>query len=392
MCRPGGRRCPSSKSKSHGGGRPSRSAKAVAVRNLSPDLAEGLHAAWQAQYDRRTYGDRVETTTDFAYIREHGTDEVVLNKTAFTDLPGDLKSSGSLGDAVSVMSYISNNLNGLDKLKDGKRSRNAAGEFLQREWLKRNKWGRAFSELNGKFTRTSPEHQAKLMSHLDAGLELLEPTRTVHFEMFSSSATEGSEQGSAFRASAHGGGPVQSGEEIVDVQNFKRRRNGTFEGGTPRYKYSGELVIQRKPLVESKPRKRRVSRLEKSVIDSSAQLFGDHDLLSAKEALRADTPSKGAVRSARAEAKRALRDARKRNYQIRKLLADKLPEGTSVEEAIAAGSEFHRPPSSEDDSLLFSLVTAEQGSRDLADTADLLLQRLDSKHGKPVRKSATDKV
>ena len=262
MCRPGGRRCPSSLSKSHNGHRPSRSAKAVAVRALAPVVAEELHEAWRAGYDRRTYGDRVETTTDAAYIREHGSDKVILNKTALSELPPDVAARCSLGDAKSALGYVSNNLAEEDKLRTGKRARAQAGEKLHEEWLQRNKWATNHEEFSHGFKKAPEDHQAALMSPLDAGLAQLEPVTNKTMDVYMSTDDPIGAAG-LFTASAAADLGLNPGEKVIGVENLKRRRNGTFEDGTPRWKWSGNAIVKRPPLVEKKPRKPRQTVAEK---------------------------------------------------------------------------------------------------------------------------------
>lgn len=262
MCRPGGRRCPSSLSKSHNGHRPSRSAKAVAVRALAPVVAEELHEAWRAGYDRRTYGDRVETTTDAAYIREHGSDKVILNKTALSELPPDVAARCSLGDAKSALGYVSNNLAEEDKLRTGKRARAQAGEKLHEEWLQRNKWATNHEEFSHGFKKAPEDHQAALMSHLDAGLAQLEPVTNKTMDVYMSTDDPIGAAG-LFTASAAADLGLNPGEKVIGVENLKRRRHGTFEDGTPRWKWSGDAIVKRPPLVEKKPRKPRQAVAEK---------------------------------------------------------------------------------------------------------------------------------
>lgn len=254
MCRPGGRRCPSSRSRSNNGNRPSRSARAVAVRALAPVVAEELHEAWRAGYDRRTYGDRVETTTDATYIRTHGGDQVILNKTAFSELPPDVAVRCSTGDAQSALGYVSNNLAEEDKLRTGKRARAQAGEKLHEEWLQRNKWATNRAEFSNGFKKAPENHQAMLMSHLDTGLEKLDPVTHKSLEVFMSTDDPLRAAG-LFTASAAADLGLNPGEKVIGVENLKRRRNGTFEDGTPRWKWSGNAIVKRPPLVEKKPRK-----------------------------------------------------------------------------------------------------------------------------------------
>lgn len=47
MCRPGGRRCPSSTTQ-----RPSRSKAAAVVRSMAPDVAAEFHEGWRADFLR----------------------------------------------------------------------------------------------------------------------------------------------------------------------------------------------------------------------------------------------------------------------------------------------------------------------------------------------------
>lgn len=380
MCRPGGRRCPSSKSKSHGGKRPSRSAKAVAVRALAPQVAEELHGKWADSFHavHGARAKRVKTTTDVTWINAHGTDQVDIAHTKFSDLPSDWQQE-NLQAAEAVTGYVAEHLNDVDKLRISKRARSHAGSHIHDEWLKRNTYAKG-TPLDVPFSKLPQEEKDKDLDQLDTALRQLEPTRESHLDVFMSTDDEDRAKG-MFLASAAADMGLRPGEKVVDVTDFKKRRNGTFEDGSPRWKWSGNVVVSRPPLVEKKPRKPRLSTLEKGVVDSSARLYGDNDLNDAKRVWQSDTPSKGELRTARAATRRAAKEAHAENKRIRALLSEKLPEGVSLEDAVKNGSEYYRPVEPGDDSTLFTLVNAEYGSRELASTADLLLKRMESKHG-----------
>lgn len=157
MCRTGGRRCPSSH-----GNRPSRSAEAVAIRGLTPGVAEILHNHKRAQFIAANGEDAVDlqTTTDPAYIIQNGGDLVDVSGSGFAELPADWQREDLLS-ARSVTNYVANN--GMPRTQ---KERRAAAAHVHEDWLRRNRSAKG-GPLDRPFDKLPKKERDRYMSQFD---------------------------------------------------------------------------------------------------------------------------------------------------------------------------------------------------------------------------------
>ena len=243
MCRAGGRRCPSSTTN-----RPSRSKAAAAVRSMAPDIAAEFHEDWRADFlhDNGKRAKRVKTTTDAAWIANNGTDQVDIAHTPFSELPDDWKAE-NLAAAKVATGFVANHLPELGTPRKRAKVIADGAAHIHEQWLKRNTWAKG-GELDVPFKKLPHKEQLKDMVQIDTVLAQLEPTRDVGYEMYASTDDVNKAKG-LFAASLAGSGKLTS-REMVGARgvSVKRRRAGTFEDGTPRWKYTGTATVHRDPL------------------------------------------------------------------------------------------------------------------------------------------------
>lgn len=239
MCRPGGRRCPSSTT-----GRPSRSGASKAVRTLAPTVAAEFHEDWREKFlhDNGGRARRMKSTTDAAWIAKNGTDRVDIAHTRFDALPADWQAENAAAATVAT-NFVANHLDTLGTPRDRAKTIGAGAEHVHNEWLKRNKWAKG-SDLDVPFKKLPHREQLKDMAHINAVLSHLEPSRDMDFEMFASTDDIEKARG-LFAASAAGSGRLTPIEKVDDVGEITRRRAGTFEDGTLRFKYTGTVNVNR---------------------------------------------------------------------------------------------------------------------------------------------------
>ena len=243
MCRPGGRRCPSSTMN-----RPSRSKAAAAVRSFAPDVAAEFHEDWRSTFlhDNGKRAKRVKTTTDAEWIAKNGTDKVDIAHTPFSKLPEDWKAE-NLAAAEVATGFVANHLAELGTPRERAKTIKDGASHIHDQWLKRNAWAKG-GELDVPFKKLPHSEQLKDMVQIDAVLAQLEPTRDVDYEMYASTDDVDKAKG-LFAASLAGSGKLTSRENVdAGSVELKRRRAGTFEDGTPRWKYTGTATVQRDPL------------------------------------------------------------------------------------------------------------------------------------------------
>lgn len=239
MCRPGGRRCPSSTT-----ARPSRSAASKAVRALAPTVAAEFHEDWRENFlrDQGSRAKRVKTTTDASWIAKRGTDKVDIAHTKFDDLPEDWQKENMEAAKVAT-NFVANHLDSLGTPQERARVLSAGAAHVHDKWLERNRWAKG-GELDVPFDQLPVREELKDMAHIDAVLRQLEPTREMDYEIYASTDDVDKARG-LFAASAAGSGQLSPIEKVGDVGEITRRRAGTFENGTPRYKYTGTVNVNR---------------------------------------------------------------------------------------------------------------------------------------------------
>lgn len=242
MCRAGGRRCPSSTSN-----RPSRSKAAAVVRSMAPDVASEFHEDWRKEFLRAngSRAKRMKPTTDAAWVTKHGTDKVDIAHTPFAELPSDWQAE-NLAAAQVATGFVANHLRTLETPRGRAKVIKEGAAHIHDEWLKRNTWAKG-GELDVPFKKLPPHEQLKDMAQVDTVLTQLEPSREMDYAMYTVFMPEERVHG-LFAANAAGSGMTTSREKVGDVLELKRTRAGKFEDGTPRYKYTGKVRVDREPL------------------------------------------------------------------------------------------------------------------------------------------------
>lgn len=244
MCRTGGRRCPSSTTN-----RPSRSKAAAVVRSLAPTVAAEFHEDWRQDF-LRTNGaraKRMKPTTDTAWVTKHGTDKVDIAHTSFAELPSDWQAE-NLAAAQVATGFVANHLNALGTPRERAKVIKDGAAHIHDEWLKRNTWAKG-GELDVPFKKLPHHEQLKDMAQVDTVLAQLEPSREMDYAMYTVLMPEERVQG-LFAANVAGSGLLTEREKVGDVLELKRTRAGKFEDGTPRYKYTGTVRVDREPLLK----------------------------------------------------------------------------------------------------------------------------------------------
>lgn len=132
---------------------PEAVAKAVEV------LATEFHEDWRKtrQLEDGSFEPRVKQTKDEAWIESHGTDQVDIANTGYTELPSDWQAENKA--AAEVVVGIMDTHNGAIDLSN-EAIRNQVGATVHEAWLSRNEWAKG-GELDVPFDQLSEAEQAK---------------------------------------------------------------------------------------------------------------------------------------------------------------------------------------------------------------------------------------
>jgi len=122
-------------------------------------VASALHEDWRKTrlQEDGTFEPRVKGTKDEAWIATHGTDQVDIANTGYTELPADWQAENKA--AAEVVVGVMGEANGAIDLSD-EAQRSYVGGKIHDAWLSRNDWA-AGGELDVPFDQLPPAEQAK---------------------------------------------------------------------------------------------------------------------------------------------------------------------------------------------------------------------------------------
>lgn len=122
-------------------------------------LASALHEDWRKtrKQEDGSFEPRVKGTKDEAWTAAHGTDQVDIANTVFTELPADWQAENAA--AAEVVVDILDGAGGAIDLAD-EAQRDQVGGKVHDAWLARNEWA-AGGELDVPFAQLPPVEQAK---------------------------------------------------------------------------------------------------------------------------------------------------------------------------------------------------------------------------------------
>lgn len=374
MCRPGGRRCPSSTL-----ARPSRSKEARAIRAAAPRVAAELVTPLPH-----------EQTTDPKYIAVSGTSQVFPKAVPFDVLPQDVRVP-ALRAAKAATFIVGQNVGALKKL-EGKRMRLSAAGHIE--------------------NATSPGHFSPI-----SGQRALDAALTAKDELDRTAARiDVAASGTAY-TSNFGSLPDDALPDLASRIALEKTKVADKQQKV----WDKVVALVDKDLPNATPRERQrrfdeiglsdPSELEgkyKTLMTERKALDSKHSNLSltsvaleverqereAKDAIDADgylgyrylesalsredaTPED--LKLARSVADEVVKLNKANGAQIRKALRTWLPKGTSVKKAIEAGPEAYRPETKDDDPTVFSLLNAELNARDLETRAIVAGRKLDAR-------------
>lgn len=133
-------------------------------------LASVFHEEWRKTrlQEDGSYEERVKPTSDASWIEAHGTDQVDIANTEYSDLPADWQSENK--DAATVVVDIIASRNGNIDLSD-ESTRNEVGATIHDAWLSRNEWAKG-GELDVPFIELSAVEQAKDIDQVRAAQQV----------------------------------------------------------------------------------------------------------------------------------------------------------------------------------------------------------------------------
>jgi hypothetical protein len=143
-----------------------------AIEEAVEMLGSVFHDEWRANRIQPdgTYEPRPKETGDENWIALHGSNEVDIANTAYTDLPDDWKAENKAAAEVVVGIMIATNGN-IDL--DDTATKNAVGSIIHNAWLERdnNSWAQG-GELDVPFVRLAKQEQQKDIDQIATALEL----------------------------------------------------------------------------------------------------------------------------------------------------------------------------------------------------------------------------
>lgn len=376
MCRPGGRRCPSSTL-----ARPSRSRDARTIRAAAPAVANFLTVALPDQQ-----------TTDPRYIAHTGTSQVFTKGIPLEILPEEVRAP-ALRAAKAATFLVGQHVGEVGKLQ-GKRLRSSAVKHIENATSPGH-----FSPISGEraleaalAVRHDQERAANRIDMLAAGTAY-----SSNFEDLPDDALP--ELAAALDTSKAKVAREQQkvwdkvvklvDKELPDAGPRQRQRRFDEIGLSDPSELDGKyktLMTERKRLdkvhsnlsmtavgveVESQERE------AKRAIDSDDRYQG---LRYAQSALsRKDDPSTDDLKLAKSVADEVAKANKARATMIRHTLRTWLPRNVSVMSAIAAGPEAYRPETKDEDPTVFQLLTAEHSARDMELEAGVTARKLSAR-------------
>lgn len=374
MCRPGGRRCPSSSVS-----RPSRSHDARAIRAAAPAVANHLTVALPDQQ-----------TTDARYIAYSGTSQVFTKGVPFDVLPPEVREP-ALRAAKAATFIVGQNVDQLKKL-EGKIMRASAVGHIE--------------------NATSPGHFSPISGQraLDAALAVRgdQERATNRIDMLASGAAFSSN----FESLTDESLPVLLDKLTASKAKVEREQQKVWDK---------VVALVGKEMPDATPRERQ-RRFDEIGLSDPAELDGKYKELMTERQRLNGVHSNLSLTAVGAEVERQQRDADKainadgymgyrylesalsredaapedlalarkvadevvklnkdNGKQIRHTMRTWLPKGTSVKKAIEAGPEAYRPATKDDDPTMFSLLNAELNARDLEVRAGAAGRKLEAR-------------
>lgn len=377
MCRPGGRRCPSSTL-----ARPSRSRDARTIRAAAPAVANFLTVALPDQQ-----------TTDPRYIAHTGTSQVFTKGIPLEILPEEVRAP-ALRAAKAATFLVGQHVGEVGKLQ-GKRLRSSAVKHIENATSPGH-----FSPISGEraleaalAVRHDQERVAAKVKDIASG------TRVTPQNVEDLPVDALPELASALAASKAKIADKQQAvwdkvvakvdKELPDAGARQRQRRFDEIGLSDPSELDGaykNLMTERQRLnaVHSNlsiaalhVEVAQQSHAAKDAVDADDRYQG---LRYAQSALsRTDDPSTDDLKLARSVADEVAKANKANGEKIRHTLRTWLPRNVSVKSAIAAGPEAYRPETKDDDSTVFSLLTAEHSARDMELEAGVTARKLSAR-------------
>lgn len=376
MCRPGGRRCPSSTL-----ARPSRSKDARAIRAAAPAVAAELVVALPDQQ-----------TTDPVYIAHSGTSQVFVKGVPFDKLPAEVREP-ALRAAKAATFLVGQHVGEVKKF-EGKRLRSSAVKHIE--------------------SVTSPGHFSPISGQraLDAALSVRQDQEDAA-KTVDTLAEGGSGQVlGAVKGLADADLPVLQERLTTSKAKVEREQQKVWDkvaalvdaelpNATPRERQRrfdeiglsspSEIGGEYEPLLKERER---LNGVYSNLSLTSMALEVERRWREAQDAIDADgylgyrylesalsredaTPED--LKLARSVADEVVKLNKANGSKIRHTLRTWLPRNVSVKSAVAAGPEAYRPETKDDDPTVFSLLTAELNARDLETRAIVAGRKLDAR-------------
>lgn len=374
MCRPGGRRCPSSSV-----ARPSRSKEARAIRAAAPRVASSLAVALSDQQ-----------TTDPAYIARSGTSQVFVKAVPFEYLPSEVREP-ALRAAKAATFLVGQHAGEVSKF-EGKRMRASAVKHIENV--------------------TSPGHFSPIAGQraLDAALEVKneQDRAAARIDMLAT----GVARSDIFDNLSEDDFPVLAQRLALEKSKVADKQQKVWDK---------VVALVDKDMPDATPRERQ-RRFDEIGLSDPSELDGKYKTLMTERKALDVKQSNLSMTSLSLEVERQMRDAQQaidadgymgyrylestlsredattEDLQLARNVADEvvklnkengkrirhtlrtwLPHNVSVKSAVAAGPEAYRPETKDDDPTVFSLLNAELNARDLELRAGAAARRLDAR-------------
>ena len=132
---------------------------------LSYSLGSDLHEGWRSRRPKLadgTYEPRVKTTTDEAWILEHGTDQVDIGNTTFDKLPLDKQYENFEAARVVIELVYDKTIAGEPISEEEKEE---MGAVIHEAWVQRNPWEKP--ELLVPYANLEREEQLKDIAQIE---------------------------------------------------------------------------------------------------------------------------------------------------------------------------------------------------------------------------------
>lgn len=374
MCRPGGRRCPSSTL-----ARPSRSKEARAIRAAAPRVAAELVTPLPH-----------EQTTDPKYIAVSGTSQVFPKAVPFDVLPAELREP-ALRAAKAATFLVGQHIGELNKF-EGKRLRKSAVEHIENATSPGH-----FSPISGQraldAALEAKHQQDNVSNRIDVAASGL--AYTSNFESIPTESLPDLAERLDLEKSKVADKQQKVWDKIValvdkdlpDATPRQRQRRfdeiGLSDPSELEGKYK-KLMTERKALDAKHSNLSltsvalEVERQEREA-ESAINADGYMGYRYVESALSRDDATPEDLKLARSVADEVVKLNKDNGAKIRHTLRTWLPRNVSVKSAIAAGPEAYRPETKDDDPTVFSLLNAELNARDLETRAIVAGRKLDAR-------------